>query len=84
MEEFFTNLGGSVCDHTRRFWETRGCEDWAGEQYSEDILIEEYCYVDVDLHRFKCILCNKIFYYSNAARAYFEEGVLSHVDGLDK
>ena len=31
---------------------------------------------DVDLHRYKCIECGVIMYYSESARRYFEEGEL--------
>lgn len=30
--------------------------------------------VDIDLHRYKCTLCSKIMYYSNAARKHYEYG----------
>ena len=38
---------------------------------------EEYvnAFEDVDIHRFKCIICNKFFYYSKAARDFYENGI---------
>jgi hypothetical protein len=31
--------------------------------------------VDLDLHRYKCTQCNKVMYYSGAAKEYYETGV---------
>lgn len=38
---------------------------------------------DVDVHRYKCTECDKIFYYSEAARQYYEEGITCSVKGLE-
>lgn len=41
--------------------------------------------IDIDIHRYKCTQCGKIKYYSEAARAYYEDGIKSKtVIGLDK
>jgi hypothetical protein len=46
---------------------------------------EENTYVDIDLHRYKCVQCNEVFYYSGRARQHFEEGVkFDWITGLDK
>ena len=39
---------------------------------------------DLDLHRYHCCDCKKVFYYSEAARAFYEDGVTCNVEGLDK
>jgi len=39
--------------------------------------------VDIDLHRYKCTECDKIMYYSEAARKYYEEGIKSNIRGLE-
>lgn len=33
--------------------------------------------VDIDVHRYKCTMCNKIFYYSARAHDYYEKGIKS-------
>lgn len=41
--------------------------------------------VDIDLHRYKCTMCNEVFYYSGRARQYHEEGTkFDWIKGLDK
>ena len=45
----------------------------------------ENTYVDIDLHRYKCTMCNEVFYYSGRARDYYEKGIKSEwITGLDK
>lgn len=44
---------------------------------------EKSAFEDIDLHRYKCTLCGVVKYYSEAARKYYVEGVLSYVKGLD-
>lgn len=39
---------------------------------------------DLDTHRYRCTQCDKIMYYSGAARRYYEDGILCDVPGLDK
>jgi hypothetical protein len=39
--------------------------------------------VDIDLHRYKCTMCNEVFYYSGRARDYYEKGIKSDwINGL--
>lgn len=39
---------------------------------------------DIDLHRMRCRLCGQIGYYSEAARAFYEDGIKSPgISGLD-
>lgn len=44
--------------------------------------VQVHDFEDVDLHRYKCKLCDKMFYYSEAAREYYEDGKTSGVFGL--
>ena len=32
-------------------------------------------FVDIDLHRYKCTQCGKVFYYSQAAEDFYERGI---------
>lgn len=63
------------CSHkkTRSHWVTTNCfgEDIEGEWEYET----EYTTIDLDTHRYKCVQCNEIMYYSGAAREYYETGV---------
>lgn len=58
-------------------------EDDCGEEshaWIEDF--EERTTVDVDLHRYKCTQCGEMFYYSQAARDFYENGVKCDIPGL--
>lgn len=63
------------CNHTKTTsrYVTVNCfgEETEGEWEYETISTTE----DIDLHRYKCVQCNKIMYYSGAAREYYETGV---------
>jgi hypothetical protein len=37
---------------------------------------------DVDLHRYKCTQCGELFYYSERARLFFEQGIETEAYGL--
>lgn len=39
--------------------------------------------VDIDTHRMKCSRCGAIGYYSSAARNFYENGVVSNIEGLE-
>ena len=63
------------CKHTKTTscWVTVNCfgEETEGEwEYTT-----ESTTIDLDTHRYKCVQCNKIMYYSGAAREYYETGV---------
>jgi len=32
-------------------------------------------YADIDLHRYHCLQCGEVFYYSPRAREFFEQGI---------
>ena len=72
------------CTHTRHREAYVTKEDWDGNEYHEWEYWTESATVDIDTHRYKCTMCKQVMYYSGAARRYYEEGTLSHVDGLDK
>ena len=66
-----------MCDHSRQRerWVTN--EDWDscdGNSGQWEYWSESAC-IDLDLHRYKCTLCNEVMYYSGAAREYYETGV---------
>lgn len=70
------------CTHSQRYskWITTN-------YYGEEIAGEwehwtERTTVDVDLHRYKCTMCEKIMYYSGAAGQFYEKGIDSDVYGL--
>lgn len=77
------------CSHTRRkeilVTKSRWCP------YLEDMIdVEEYetfeesTEEDIDLHRYKCTLCGKIGYYSNAAANFYKKGITSPgIKGLE-
>ena len=47
--------------------------------------IEEYkvnTYEDIDLHRYQCTQCKKMFYYSSRAKDFFEKGIECETFGL--
>lgn len=72
------------CNHSMSFWIEDEWEDDYGTVHNDSRYETEYTYVDVDLHRYKCTQCNKIFYYSQAASDYHEKGIKTDVDGLDQ
>lgn len=57
-------------------------EDWGHEVSGRWEYTTEYTCEDVDLHRFRCTQCKKMFYYSSAARNYHENGVKTEIPGL--
>ena len=65
------------CNHQRE--SSRWVEEFENDQgYVEPGHWEyttESATVDLDLHRYKCIMCNEVMYYSGRARQYYEEGV---------
>ena len=75
-----------TCNHQRETsrWEEE--EDWySGEMVGEWKYYSESTCVDIDLHRYKCTMCNKVMYYSGRAREYHEEGKkFDWINGLDK
>lgn len=73
------------CTHQRR------TERWVTQDYFGEEIDGEWQYdtvsttVDLDLHRYKCTMCNEVFYYSGRARDYYEKGIKSDwITGLDK
>jgi hypothetical protein len=74
------------CSHERTTSRWVETEDWYhGGTTGEWEYSTEYTYVDIDLHRYKCTMCNEVFYYSGRARDYYEKGIKSEwITGLDK
>lgn len=73
-----------MCDHRVYFWETRSYEDWNGDIQEDQVYESEMTYEDMDLHRYRCTQCGQIFYYSQAAKEYYEDGIKTNIQGLDK
>lgn len=72
------------CTHqrTRSRWVTA---DYFGEETNGHYEYEtEYTTEDLDTHRYRCTQCKKVMYYSARAEDYYERGIKSHVQGLDK
>lgn len=74
------------CTHTRTAWVNHPYEDWTNGEMIDDYVQETvYTVRDIDLHRYQCYNCNKIMYYSGAAREYYEEGKITPgIRGLDR
>lgn len=75
-----------ACKHEREISRyVTEVDDWYGHETSKWEYTTVSTTVDIDLHRYKCTMCNEIFYYSGRARAYYEDGVKSDwIKGLDK
>lgn len=73
-----------ICSHEFSYWETDTWEDDYGNEHHDNNLITESYYEDLDLHRYHCTKCKEVFYYSQAAKEYHQDGILSNVQGLDK
>lgn len=78
-----TMMNMTECTHKEvRTYLTIVSHDIDGEPEYE-IVDESYDTVkDVDLHRYKCTRCNKMFYYSERARLFFENGIENETYGL--
>ncbi len=74
------------CNHSRETSRWVEEENWyTGEVEGRWEWTTENTYVDIDLHRYKCTMCNEVFYYSGRARQYHEEGKkFDWISGLDK
>jgi extradiol dioxygenase family protein len=72
------------CNHQRETsrWVT---VDYFGEEIDgEWEYTTESTTVDIDLHRYKCTMCNEVMYYSGRARDYYEKGIKSDwITGLN-
>lgn len=64
------------CGHKIGGWEAvwKGEDIYTGEEIWEEEFVEHNTYEDVDLHRYRCTQCGQIFYYSERARKYYEDG----------
>lgn len=64
------------CDHKREYdvWVEEE-HPWDGSDTSHWTTHTEYTTVDLDTHRYKCLQCNKVMYYSSAAQEYYTTGV---------
>ncbi len=76
----------SNCTHQKTFqnWVPGTVDDWGTEDPGHFVTDTVSLCEDIDTHRYRCKACGHTMYYSGAARAYHEEGKLSHVDGLDR
>ena len=64
-----------TCTHTRTIQRWINI-DYLGEKYDGPWEFETVCTTeDIDAHRYRCTQCNKVMYYSSAAREYYETGV---------
>lgn len=73
------------CNHLREVSRWVETEDWYhGGSTGEWEYTTESTTVDIDLHRYKCTMCNEVMYYSGRARAFYEDGVKSEwITGLN-
>lgn len=72
------------CNHSISFWIEDEWVDDYGAVHNDSRYETEETFKDIDLHRYKCTQCNEIFYYSQAASDYYENGIKSDISGLDK
>lgn len=78
-------MTGNSCSHTRRVWKEAQVENWyTGEIEAQREWEEESTLEDIDLHRYRCTQCSQVFYYSTAARNFYEKGIESNITGLNK
>ena len=76
------------CSHQRTVSRWVDDDDWS-PTYGGSTGYWEYSTesstVDIDLHRYKCTMCNEVFYYSGRAKEYYTEGKkFEWIKGLDK
>jgi hypothetical protein len=75
------------CNHqrSRSYWVDEFVNDWGDTEPGHWEYKTEYTTVDIDLHRYKCTMCNEVMYYSGRAKQYYEEGTkFDWIKGLDK
>ena len=78
-----------ICNHTKTRIE-RSLEvvyDRWEDECREEVVeneVEYNTYQDLGKHRYFCTQCKEVFYYSEAARKYYEEGIKSSIEGLDE
>lgn len=59
-------------------------DEFTGESEYKWIFSTESCFVDIDLHRYKCTKCNQVKYYSHAAQQFYEKNIKSQgIMGLE-
>lgn len=71
------------CQHGHSYWATEEWEDDYGNIHYDHRQEHVSYYEDLDLHRYHCTACKEIFYYSQAARDYHEQGIKADIIGLD-
>ena len=64
----------SKCTHTEGELQDDGYYDCNGNWVEDVRWVEKGTYEDIDLHRFRCTQCGLIRYYSERARAFYEDG----------
>jgi hypothetical protein len=76
------------CDHQRTVSRWVDDDDWSPQDCGSTGHWEyttEQATIDIDLHRYKCTMCNEVMYYSGRARQYHEDGTkFDWIKGLDK
>lgn len=74
-----------TCKHekTNRYWVEDSIDpDWGTPVPGHWVCDTVSLLKDIDLHRYQCTGCGHIGYYSNAARAFHEDGVRNEIPGL--
>lgn len=64
-----------MCNHKKTEFVDRGYHDEEGFWISDLREEERWATEDLDTHRYFCTLCGLVMYYSERARAYYEDGV---------
>lgn len=80
-------MSRTTCSHQaqRSEWIDPFVNDWGVEEPGEWKYSVESTTEDVDLHRYRCTQCGKIFYYSGRARDFYEKSIESPwIKGLHK
>ena len=76
------------CSHQRTVSRWVDDDDWSpqdGGSTGHWEYTTEQTTVDIDLHRYKCTMCNEVMYYSGRAKEHYTEGTkFDWIKGLDK
>lgn len=76
------NSDSRRCEHTKVERRSYTWTDNWGEEHNE-VSREEYPDTeDIDLHRYRCRQCGRVYYYSFFAMQYFEKGETCGIPGL--
>jgi hypothetical protein len=68
-----------MCTHTQTRFTCVDCDTGEMDYTS----VEYHTTEDIDVHRYKCTQCDKVYYYSGRAKNHFENGTSYEIAGLN-